>query len=152
MSAFVASGATAPGQITTHPFWPSVDLDEIRKALRIDSSVTLARLERAVVAAAIAVNRELKDWRLTQQAAGHTTLQAVPAEQVKDTSEYVHLYQRALFSAVGAEICERYRSYDATRSGQQQAEDLTTIDEYRRDQRWAIRDFLGQSRSTVELI
>ncbi|HCF6806353.1 TPA: head completion/stabilization protein, partial [Pseudomonas aeruginosa] len=28
----------------------------------------------------------------------------------------------------------------------------TTIDDYRRDQRWAIRDFLKRPRTTVELI
>ncbi|MGH8369197.1 MAG: head completion/stabilization protein, partial [Pseudomonas sp.] len=27
-----------------------------------------------------------------------------------------------------------------------------TIDDYRRDLRWAVRDFLGISRTTVELI
>ncbi|MFL4232225.1 head completion/stabilization protein, partial [Pseudomonas aeruginosa] len=33
------------------------------------------------------------------------------------------------------------------------AQDIaTTIDDYRRDQRWAIRDFLKRPRTTVELI
>lgn len=152
MSAFVAGGTNVPAKISTHPFWPAIDLDLLRKALRIGSNVTPARLETAVVSAAIHVNRELKAWRLAQEVSGHATLQDVPAEQIDGLSEYAHLYQRALFSAVGAEICERYRSYDTTRSGQQQAEDLITIDEYRRDLRWAIRDFLGHTHCTVELI
>jgi len=38
-------------------------------------------------------------------------------------------------------------------SGNKNAEELTpTIDDYRRDLRWAVRDFLGINRSTVELI
>ena len=46
-----------------------------------------------------------------------------------------------------------YRSYDSTNSGNNNAEELTpTIDDYRRDLRWAVRDFLGINRSTVELI
>lgn len=153
MSGFIASGPTASGHINSDPFWPSIDLDALRAAQRIDASVSLARLETAVVAAAINVNRELSKWRMAQQAKGYTTLADVPAISIRGVSERVELYLRAIHTATSAEVCERYRSYDSTKSGRQSAEDLTpTIDEYRRDQRWAIRDFLGQSRSTVELI
>jgi hypothetical protein len=60
---------------------------------------------------------------------------------------------RAVQAAAGAEVCERYRGYDTTASGAKSADENTpTIDDYRRDQRWAIRDFLGKSRTTVELL
>jgi hypothetical protein len=156
MSGFVAGGTGAPtpsGHINTDPFWPSIDLDDVRGTLRIDSSVTPIRLETATIAAAISVNREFATWRRAKQAEGYTTLADVPAEQIEDKSELVHLYQRAIYAATGAEICERYRSYDSTNSGNQNAEELTpSIDELRRDQRWAVRDFLGLGRTTVELI
>ncbi|RVD75431.1 head completion/stabilization protein [Pseudomonas koreensis] len=156
MSGFVAGGSTTPapsGHINTDPFWPSIDLDDVRGTLRIDSSVTPIRLETATIAAAISVNREFATWRRAKQAEGYATLADVPAEQIEDKSERVHLYQRAIYAATGAEICERYRSYDSTNSGNQNAEELTpSIDELRRDQRWAVRDFLGLGRTTVELI
>jgi hypothetical protein len=153
MSGFVAGGITPGGHINTDPFWPSIDLDDVRGTLRLDSSVTPIRLETATIAAAITINREFKTWRETQQAAGYTTLAEVPAEKVKDVSEYIHLYLRAIYAAAGAEVCERYRSYDSTNSGNQKAEELTpSIDELRRDLRWAVRDFLGINRTTVELI
>ncbi|WLI14435.1 MULTISPECIES: head completion/stabilization protein [Pseudomonas] len=153
MSGFVAGGTAPTGHINTDPFWPSIDLDDVRGTLRIDSSVTLIRLETATIAAAISVNRELAEWRRTKQTEGYTTLADVPAEQVKDVSQFVHLYQRAIYAATGAEICERYRSYDTTNSGNQNADELNpSIDELRRDQRWAVRDFLGLGRTTVELI
>lgn len=156
MSGFVAGGNSTPatsGHINTDPFWPSIDLDDVRGTLRIDSSVTPIRLEAATIAAAISVNREFAKWRRAKQAEGYATLADVPAEQIEDKSELVHLYQRAIYAATGAEICERYRSYDSTNSGNQNAEELTTsIDELRRDQRWAVRDFLGLGRTTVELI
>ena len=137
MSGFVAGGTPPTGHINTDPFWPSIDLDDVRGTLRIDSSVTLIRLETATIAAAISVNRELAEWRRTKQTEGYTTLADVPAEQVKDVSQLIHLYQRAIYAATGAEICERYRSYDSTNSGNQNADDLTpSIDELRRDQRW----------------
>lgn len=153
MSGFVAGGTPPGGHINTDPFWPSIDLDDVRGTLRLDASVTPIRLETATIAAAITINREFKTWRETQQAAGYATLAEVPAEKVKDVSEYVHLYRRAIYTATGAEVCERYRSYDSTNSGNQNADEISpSIDELRRDQRWAVRDFLGINRSTVELI
>ena len=153
MSAFVASGPVAGGHINTDPFWPSIDLDNLRATLRIDSSVTPARLETAVIAAAINLNRELSDWRTTQQAAGYATLADVPGDRIKDVSVKAHLYRRAIEASTGAEVCERYRDYSATNTGNNKAEETApTIDDYRRDLRWAIRDFLGKNRTTVELI
>lgn len=153
MSGFVAGGKTVSGHINTDPFWPSIDLDNVRGTLRIDASVTAIRLETATIAAAISINREFAEWRRSKQTDGYSTLTEVPAEQVKGVSHYIHLYQRAIYAATGAEICERYRSYDSTNSGNQNADDLTpSIDELRRDQRWAVRDFLGLGRTTVELI
>ncbi|MGR2709554.1 head completion/stabilization protein [Pseudomonas sp. IB20] len=153
MSAFVASGPVTGGHINTDPFWPSIDLEQLRATLRIDNSVTPARLETAVIAAAINLNRELGEWRATQQAAGYATLDDVPGDRIKDVSVKAHLYRRAIEAGTGAEVCERYRDYSATNTGNSKAEEVTpTIDDYRRDLRWAVRDFLGLSRTTVELI
>lgn len=153
MSGFVAGGAATSFSIESDGFWPSIDADQLRATLRIDASVTDPRLETAVVAAAISVNRELRQWRAKQQAAGHATLADVPAETINSQSELVHLYARAIQAATGAEVCERYRSYDSTGSSDSKAEALQfNIDEYRRDQRWAIRDLLGVPRMSVDLI
>lgn len=155
MSGFVAGsrGPKADSPIITDPFWPSVDLENMRETLRIDGSVTGPRLEAAAVAATISVNRELKAWRIEQQGNGYVSLVDVPGDLVNGESEFIHLYRRAIYAATGAEITERYRSYDATQSGRKSAdEELPNIDEYRRDQRWAISDLLGQRRTTVELI
>ena len=153
MSAFVASGPVAGGHINTDPFWPSIDLEQLRATLRIDNSVTPARLETAVIAAAINLNRELKAWKATQLAAGYATLAEVPDDKVNDVSVQAHLYRRAIEAGTGAEVCERYRDYSATNTGNDKAEEsIPTTDDYRRDLRWAVRDFLGISRTTVELI
>ncbi|MGY2231581.1 head completion/stabilization protein [Pseudomonas tolaasii] len=153
MSAFVASGPVTGGHINTDPFWPSIDLDNLRATLRIDASVTPARLETAVIAAAINLNNELSKWRATQLAAGYECLADVPGDRIKDVSVQAHLYRRAIEAATGAEVCERYRDYSATNKGNEKAEETApTIDDYRRDLRWAVRDFLSLSRTTVELI
>jgi len=153
MSGFIAGGTVASGLIHTDAFWPPIDLDQLRATLRIDASVTAPRMETAAVAAAICVNRELSEWRATQQAAGHTKLADMPGERINGITVLVHLYRRAIEGATGAEVCERYRFYDSTNSGHQNAKELTpNIDDYRRDLRWAVRDFLGVNRTTVELI
>ena len=153
MSGFIPGAPAAAGLINSDPFWPGIDLDKLRATLRIDSSVTPARLETAVVAAIISVNRELAAWRLRKQAEGISALAEVEGEKVQGTSEYELLYVRAVQAATGAEVCERYRGYDTTASGAKNVDEITpTIDDYRRDQRWAIRDFIGESRTTVELL
>lgn len=153
MSGFIAAGPAVGGHINTDAFWPSIDLDALRINLRIDSSVSTARLETAAINAAIHVNRELAGWRIRHQAAGIEHLADVASETINDISVQIHLYLRAIQASTAVEITERYRAFDSTNAGSRNAEDLVlNIDDYRRDQRWAIRDFLGRGRTTVELI
>lgn len=99
MSGFIAGGLvpseSVPGtHINSDPFWPSIDLDTLRQTLRIDSSVTPARLETAVVAAIISVNRDLAEWRISKQAEGFTSLANVPVDKRLTSTERVHLAVR----------------------------------------------------------
>ena len=153
MSGFVAGGTVASGQVVSDPFWPAIELDQVRARLRIDGSVSTEKLKAAVIKAAISVNRELAGFRFAQVTGGYSTLTAVPGTQIDGISERAHLYLSAIDAATAAEVVERYRSYDSTAKGDKDAEAQTpTIDDYRRDQRWAIRDFMGLARTTVELI
>jgi hypothetical protein len=154
MSAFVAGGTpNAPYPISNADFWPEIDGQKLRAAMRIDSSVTDDRLEVATVNAMIEANRELADYRTARKAEGHTTLAAVPAEQIKGESQLLHLYRRAIYCKALAELVERYSSFDATNSGQQKVtEEETSPDQLRRDARWALRNILGISHATVELL
>ena len=111
------------------------------------------RLRAAIIAAVLTANDELATWKAQQLAAGHAKLEDVQAPQIDGKSRLVQLYLRVITCATAAEVAERYRSYDTTAIGNQRADDLTpSIDELRRDVRWAIRDFLGTPRMTVELI
>ena len=154
MSGFIANGTAPPApDITNGGFWPVVKPDEIRARMRLDGAIAPDRLRAAVVAAILMVNDDLVLWRAKQEAAGFATLADVPAEKVDSTSRLVQLYQRAVACCTAAELTERYRSFDASDSANQRADDLTpSIDELRRDQRWAIRDLKGESHVFVELI
>lgn len=155
MSGFIANGggSAEPFTLANDGWWPDIDAEHLRAALRLDASITNARLEVAAVNAMITVNRELAAYKAREQANGYAALVDVPAVAINGESELVHLYRRAVYCTAGAELAERYRSYDATGDGNQRADDLTpSVDEYRRDARWAIRDLLGLTHTTVELI
>lgn len=153
MSGFVAPADATDATITNDGWWPDIDPAKARDILRLDGTVTDPRLADALINAVGSVNAELAEWKVTQVALGIETLADVEAPQVGGDSLYVALYQRAVRCTAGAELVERFRTFDLTDSGQKKAEEQTpTIDELRRDARWAIRDILGQARSTVELI
>lgn len=153
MSGFVGNAPAQPFTLTNDGFWPDIDADHLRERQRIGSNVTNARLEEAAVAAMISVNRELRTLKLRYMAEGADTLADVPADQINNESELVHTYRRAIYSEASAEVAERYRTYSATEAGaaKGEAEELSA-DDYRRDKRFAIRDLLGISRTTVELL
>lgn len=157
MSGFIANGTTAPAAapypITNDGWWPDLDGEAVRAALRLDASISDTRLEVALVNAILSVNDELSAYKDAQLANGHANLAAVPGPLIQDIKRPVHHYRRAVYCTAGAELAERYRTYDSTNAGDKNAEELTpSIDEYRRDARWAIRDLLGASRATVELL
>lgn len=145
--------APAPAStVTNDGFFPDIDLANLRAAMRLDGTVTDARLVDAVVAAVIGVNAELAGWQLAQAGAGATALADIGP---KINGEGVKLiqYRTAVYRTARADLTERYRDFDSTKSGAHEADEReTTIDDDRRAARWAIRDFLGLPRSTIELI
>lgn len=154
MSGFIAGGDTgAAYPISNADFWPEIDGQQLRAAMRIDSSVTDDRLEVATVNVMIEANRELATYRAARQAEGHAALADVPADQIKGKSQLLHLYCRVIYCGALAELIERYNSFDATNSGEQKVtEEESSPDQLRRDARKALRTILGISHATVELL
>lgn len=151
---FIATATSAvPSTITNSPFWPDFNLATLRDAMRLDGTVTNARLEHAVINAALQVNIDLKLWRLAQQSSGHAHLEQVPAEQINGQSIFLQLYLRAVYCLTKANLIERYSDFDSTAKGLKAGEELhDSVNDLRRDARFAIRDILGESHVTVELI
>ncbi len=139
--------------VTNAPWFPSVDLTHVRQAVRLDGTVTHARLRDAVIAAIDETNRELSAWRLSHQAAGVDSLAELPADKIGDESVQLARYRRAVYYLARADLTEKYRDFDSTKSGAADADELvTTIDADRRNARHAINDMRGGARSTIELI
>ncbi|AWY43752.1 head completion/stabilization protein [Pseudomonas putida] len=154
MSGFIAGGIpTTAFPIGNGTFWPEIDGQHLRAAMRITNAVTDDRLEVATVNAMIEANRELAGYRTAQQSLGFATLAEVPAEKIKDESHLLHLYRRVIYCSALAELVERYSSFDATNSGEKKVtEEESSADQLRRDSRKALRTLLGISHTTVELL
>ena len=152
---FIANAPTSPaeGEIDSSPFWPAISLPDLRDTVRLDGTVTTARLKHAVIDAITSVNRDLADWRRAREAEGVTTLAAVPGEVINGESAYLHSYRRAVYAMSRANLLERYTDYSATGDGVKGADaKIISSDDLYRDARFAIRDILGTTHITVALI
>ena len=152
---FIANAPTSPaeGEIDSSPFWPAISLPDLRDTVRLDGTVTTARLKHAVIDAISSVNRDLADWRRAREAEGVATLAAVPGEVINGESAYLHSYRRAVYAMTRANLLERYTDYSATGDGVKGADaKIISSDDLYRDARFAIRDILGTTHITVALI
>ncbi len=152
---FIATAPAAPeeGEINSSAFWPAISLPDLRETVRIDGTVTTARLKHAVIDAITSVNRDLADWRTARQAEGVATLAAVPSELINSESVHLHSYRRAVYAMTRANLLERYTDYSATGDGVKGTDaKVVSSDDLYRDARFAVRDILGTTHNTVELI
>ena len=138
--------------IDSGSFWPLLDLDDLRQARGIDTTVTPERLFDAAVAAAAYVNDQLTGGfgsrahlfqHLNQT--DDRRVNGVPLPEIR--------YRRAVYSYTEALLLEAYGSYDATgktasrsEAKQKEAEDC------RREGHHAVADLLERPRIDSELI
>jgi len=77
----------------------------------------------------------------------------VPSELINSESVHLHSYRRAVYAMTRANLLERYTDYSATGDGVKGADaKVVSSDDLYRDARFAIRDILGTTHNTVELI
>lgn len=153
MSLIAAGGTTEPVTIPNAPFFPDLQLQDFRDAMRLDGTVPDERAVHALEAGMFDVNRSLSAFMKAQMDQGFNTLEDVPDADWQPTGTNVRLYLRAVWCLAKASLIERYRDYDATGAGHEQAEAMNlTSDDLRRDASWALSDIRGVHRTTVELI
>ena len=134
-------------------FFPDIDPASVRDAARIPTSITPTRLRAAIFAAIMTVEIDLRAFAADSIAAGHATLAAVPAPQLDGESVQLVRYQRAVALYAKAELIERHPDFDTTAAGGAEGNDAATaIGSLRRDAMHAVRDILGVTRTTVDLI
>lgn len=153
----IAPSSTPPapnpsGTIQNDGWFPDIPLNEARESLRTDGTVTDTRLRDALVAAIIQVNTELAAWKVGRIAAGATDLNS-DGDHIGGRSIRATLYRQAVFRLAHADLTERYRDFDSTKSGTDTAEKTDpTADDDRRAARWALNDLKSTPRTTIELI
>lgn len=150
---FSANSGNANHDITNNGFFPTITTADFSQKTRLDGTVTLERIVQSLIVAISEVNQELTAWQVRQQVAGYATLADVPAPQLDGESQKLALYRQAVYALAKAELIERYRDFDSTKSGHRHADEMEPgIDTYRRSARWAIADIQAKPRMVVELI
>ena len=138
------------GVIVNDGFFPDIAPAAVRADARISANVTAPRLRAAILGAIMSVEYDLRAFAARSIAA---TLADVPSPQLDGQSQQLIRYHRAVSLYAKAELVERYRDFDTTSAGGNQADELSpSIGELRRDALHAVRDILGTSRTTVDLI
>jgi hypothetical protein len=158
MSGFACSPSIVPppeppasAAIVNDGWFPDINPEDLRKAVRIRDAVTGDQLADAIVRAMIWANPQLEP--LKARNAGTANLAAVPSPQINGESRLVVLYRIAIAATVKASLVERQRDVDLTGAGQRKVDDIEpVIPDLRRDALHAIRDMLGVGRTVVELI
>lgn len=125
-------------------FWPGINGQNFRNAMRILDSVKNEQVEMALLSALDLVISELRIFRAKH--AEYLTLEEVPCDELAGKSRYVFNFERAVFSEGKAKLLEDFRDMDLTRkSGEDRASLITPeVDELRRDRWNAVRTFYDE--------
>ncbi|WP_443091376.1 head completion/stabilization protein [Basfia succiniciproducens] len=136
--------------ITNDGFYPDISISDYRNQSRLDGTVTTARVKDALIEAIATVNDELADFKTS---ANSTALEHLPSTVINGESLLVYRYKRAVHCLATANLYERYASYDTTADGEKKMDMLQeSINQLRRDARFAITDILAKNRINVELL
>ncbi|MBB3910543.1 head completion/stabilization protein [Sphingomonas desiccabilis] len=161
MTGFGCVGSVVPDAVDTveaiidDPWYPAIDPAQLRREHRLGdvAKVTPERLRAAILEALISIDNQIGVWAMRQTAAGYESLADVPARKFDGESRLVISFRRAIGALTKLELIERLRDLDTTSAGDRDATALDpSIGELRRDAVHAIRDILGTTRTTVELI
>lgn len=148
-----AAVAAAETPLINDGFFPDIDLAAAREQARITTAITGPRLRTALIGAVLSVGIDLASFKASAIASGHASLADMPAPQIDGKSINVLRYLRAVHLYAKAELIERHRDFDTTTAGGSQADELgQSIGDLRRDALHAVRDIVGITRTTVDLI
>ncbi len=148
---FSAVNPVSDDVVTTPPFMPNLSVRDFSEAMKLDGTVTPARMAYALKDAALSVCRELKSWvSFVIDSDGFLTLAEYDVAYRTDKS---FSFKKAVYNTAKAQLTEHYRDYDTGRDASARSKELTpTIDSCYRNARNAIADITDEPHSTIELI
>lgn len=139
--------------IENNGFFPNVSTAPFVEEYRIPSDIPAETIKSHIVSAMFAINFQLREFKTEQIELGNNTLTAVPADHIGGVNEKVHLYKRAVFCEAKSEILKETQTVSRTKDAENLAKSAEeTEDKYREWAADAVRQLIGQSRVTVEVL
>lgn len=139
--------------VDSGPFWPCINLNEIRLIGGISKTITDDRLLHIVSTEVLSVNRQLANFKCQAEKQGYQTLAETVTDTINNRSVNEYHYLSAVCSYVKAKLLEAYSDYDATEKTATRAEaKLRQANDYKRDGYAAICHILGRPVVDSELI
>ena len=135
-------------------WFPDIDVNMVRDAMRLRGEVPHPRLVEALRGAILTVTMQLAAWKATWVAGGATALADVrPDERIDDQHRLSLLFVRAVRFYAAAELADMARDSSATNDEADRIEEEPQVAaEMKRIGLHAVRDMLGTTRVAVELI
>ena len=148
---FSAVNPVSDDVVTTPPFMPNLSVRDFSEAMKLDGTVTPARMNYALKSASLDVCRELRHWGAhVIENEGYLTLAEY---DVANETNKSFSFKAAVYNTAKAKLTEHYRDYDTGRDATSRSKELTpTIDSCYRNARNAIADITDAPHSTIELI
>lgn len=157
MSGFVATPpaphSPAGAVVEADGWFPAIDVNAVRDAIRLRGEVPHVRLVAAIEGAVLTVTGELAEWQAAHVANGIESLAEVDDRQIAGRNRLEMLFERAVRFAAAAELSDLARDMTATDAAIQRIdEESPPAMEMHRLSTLAIRDILGVTRCVSELI
>lgn len=148
---FSAVNPVVDNIVITPSFMPDISVKDFADSMKLDGTVTPARMKYALTDAANDICRELKAWA-TNALHEHGFLTLAEYDLAQDTDKCFS-FKKAVYNFAKAKLTEHYRDYDTGKDATARSKELTPqIDTCYRDARNAIADITDEPHSTVELI
>lgn len=137
--------------VITPAFVPDISVKDFADAMKLDGTVTPARMEYALTDSASSVCRELRAWT-ANVINDHGFLTLAEYDLAHETDKCFS-FKKAVYNLAKAQLTEHYRDYDTGKDATARSKELTPqIDTCYRNARNAIADIKGEMHSTIELI
>ncbi len=148
---FSAVNPVVDNIVITPAFMPDISVKDFADAMKLDGTVTPARMKYALTDSANSVCRELKAWT-ANALHQHGSLTLEDYDLTNDTDKCFS-FKKAVYNLAKAQLTEHYRDYDTGKDATARTKELTPqIDTCYRNARNAISDIKDEPHSTVELI
>lgn len=158
MNGFVAMPpapeSPAASTVKADGWFPDIDVNDVRAAMRLRGDVPHARLVEALRGGILTVTVQLQDWKAEWVAAGNASIATVrPTETIDDDHRLSMLFIRAVRFYAAAELAELARDSSATNDEVDRIEEESLVaPDMKAIALNAVRDILGTTRVAVELI